>query len=395
MKKITSLDTIENTHSKFTSKVKLLRAVANDLRTIAKECIAQASSRDTKKHIETATILGAIDFDDIIQRITALKNNYLMAMTPVLSNYYCTNNVIHTAEYYQILTSNNFESVSGSIAWELESIRSTIGTILPSYVIDKKIIARCDSAINKFANVHLSIFLNRKNYEICKCGGHMTMITELSELHCDKCARIKHIVGSICRDDHTNNQETTKTKQNGYDTMRHYKFWMERIQACEKKVFSQDVLDKIESIIKRDRLTKANINCKTMRAILADCAVKRDKLTNLNEHVPLLVVHFGGRSPPLLDFNENRACQIRFNKVMDLYNIVNPDGRNVPYYPFFIYKILQHMLRGNREKLRILQYIHLQKRETVIKNDLYYKEICELSDPEDDLVYVPTDLSGG
>jgi hypothetical protein len=58
---------------------------------------------------------------------------------------------------------------------------------------------------------------------------------------------------------------------------------------------------------------------------------------------------------------------------MKLYDMVNPEGGNKPYYPYFIYKILEEMFKDNAEKSRLLDYIHLQSRETVIKNDKYYQ----------------------
>ncbi len=85
---------------------------------------------------------------------------------------------------------------------------------------------------------------------------------------------------------------------------------------------------------------------------------------------------------------------MRFNKAMRLYDIVVPGGGNKPYYPYFIYKIMEYEFRNKPEKLRLLDFIHLQSRETVIKNDKLFKRMCELADKNDGLVYEPTDPGG-
>jgi hypothetical protein len=126
-----------------------------------------------------------------------------------------------------------------------------------------------------------------------------------------------------------------------------------------------------------------------MRKILKDPSVK---LTCLYDNTPLLVKTFGGEPPPTLSYSERRIVSIKFNKLMELYNEIVPCGNN-PYYPYFIYKILERLFPQGHEKRCILDYIHLQSRDTVIKNDNIYKEICKLSNPEDELVYVPTDAN--
>ena len=71
---------------------------------------------------------------------------------------------------------------------------------------------------------------------------------------------------------------------------------------------------------------------------------------------------------------------------------INPeetfDRQNKPYYPYFIYKILENMFCKS-SKIRILECIHLQSRETVIDNDLIYEKICDSSNGE--FTFKPTD----
>ncbi|MFA5522706.1 MAG: hypothetical protein WDA28_13270, partial [Castellaniella sp.] len=136
----------------------------------------------------------------------------------------------------------------------------------------------------------------------------------------------------------------------------------------------------IEYVLDRDSIRRSTLTTQTMRAVL-----KELKLSAYNDHSALLVVQHGGPSPPKLTFQENMRMTMLFNKIMDLYGTAVPKGGNRPYYPYFIYKLIEQEFGGgdgrpaDRDKLRLLDYIHLQSRETVIKNDKIYQRICELA----------------
>ena len=64
-----------------------------------------------------------------------------------------------------------------------------------------------------------------------------------------------------------------------------------------------------------------------------------------------------------------------------IYNRIKPDNKpNCPYHPYFIYKIIEQLLKDPSDQRRcseILQSIHLQSRDTLIDNDNIWKPICE------------------
>ena len=144
-------------------------------------------------------------------------------------------------------------------------------------------------------------------------------------------------------------------------------------------------------MLNRDQYNRKTLSCLQIRVILKDPYVNA---TYLNDHAPRLVVKFGGMAPPQLSFQEDKVISARFAQAMILYDEVNPSGGNKPYYPYFIYKIIEHYFKGNAEKLRLLDYIHLQSRETVAKNDGYYREMEKLAGADDGIVYTPTDPCG-
>jgi hypothetical protein len=281
--------------------------------------------------------------------------------------YYTAHDEIEISNvYYRMLTSENY----------VDKINTVIDTI--------KAKSKKSAPIQKIQYIdHSSLYeLQKNNYEYC-CSNIMEMHSDMSKLTCEICGNVYKLVGSFYSEPQEN---TTKVKSSGYD-VKHYKYWMERIQGTGEKSISQDKYDKIEAYIVRNRILKCNINCVTMRNILKDPSVK---LSALYDNAPLLVKTFGGPAPPTLTYTESRLVSIKFNKLMELYNEIVPNGNN-PYYPYFIYKILERLFPVGHEKRVILDYIHLQSRDTVIKNDNTYKEMCRLARPEDNLIYTPTD----
>lgn len=239
-------------------------------------------------------------------------------------------------------------------------------------------------------NIQVVIQIEKSNYEKCaKCGCKMEVVPTLSELKCLACGRTKILYGTVFEDHQFYNQEGQKTKHGSYDPNRHFRFWMDRIQAREKHAFDEASLNSIAARIAR-YYEGVGLTCSHMRKILKEC-----ELTRFNDHIPLLVKHFTGRAPPQLTHNEMRTFAIKFNKIMEIYEQVvkqNKEG-NRPYYPYFIYKIAEEEFRDLPEKLRILEFIHLQSEETIIKHDLIYKQICESAPEESGLVYRTTNTA--
>lgn len=380
MKRNFTENTVENTHLKLLEKFKLINT-----------CLDLLSKDNLMKY-------------DLVNKFREIEEHYNLVTVNVICDYYAGDEIECTREYYQIITSENICSNINDIIVQIEKILCLRTSPLTENHRRKRsrrkdntnadestmIIETARKLLERAKSINIKIGLEKKDYEKCKCGTKMRIMAELSELHCENpiCGRIKTIIGAIFRDDQFYPQEGQKTKHGGYDTSRHYRFWMERIQALETKVFDKEVLARIEYALARDMIMPRDLNCDIIREVLKDPYVNA---TNLNDHSALLVKTFGGRPPPRLDFRDNRTCSIKFNKAMKLYDEVNPNGGNKPYYPYFIYKIIEHTFRDDPEKLRLLNYIHLQGRDTVVKNDNYYKKICELASEEDDLVYTPTD----
>lgn len=379
--------TVESTHKKITEKINIVKTALGNIQEITQNIKKTLTDTTGKRVTECMQIIDSLQLNLNIDAISTVENNYQLAVVSILSEYYNANNRenINTRDYYRVITSENFCGILDDAIQRAKNVLKNVYSVLSKFPPKQRITAqeieydleKISEQLQHAHNIEIPNLLEKRNYEVCKCGTRMTVIPELSELRCDMCLKTKKIIGAVFRDDQFYPQEGQKTKHGGYDTQRHYRFWIERLQALESKVFSEDDIKNIEYVICRDNHPRRSLTCEVMREILKDPIVNA---THLNDHAPLLVKTFGGPPPPHLDFQENRLAAIRFNKAMKLYDVVNPEGGNKPYYPYFIYKIFEEMFKNNPEKLRILDYIHLQSRETVIKNDKYYEQICELAD---------------
>ena len=327
-----------------------------------------------------------------LDELESAYDDYSLAITPTLIKYFSGvdgSEQVVTREYYRVLAAGNYVATVDRF---IGRIISTCTGIKGNPEIDAILSAARDAAAINIVSV-----VEKKSYETCKCGSRMEVKPEHSILECPQCGRIKELAGTVFRDEQFHPQDGQKTKHGGYDTLRHYRFHIERLQALENKSFDDTILTKIEQVMREDSIDKRALDCEKMRQILRDPRVttvgKNGTLikgTKLNDHAPLLVKMCGGAPPPLLTFKENQLASLRFSKIMALYETVVPEGGNKPYYPYFILKIFEHMFMGDPDKLRIIEYIHLQSRDTVIKHDKIYEQICLLADPDDGLVYTPT-----
>lgn len=391
--------TIEGSHHKFTEKISITREAIKVIVPLAQSLRIE---RPGKKAAECLRLIDSLPFNIYLDTIETLENSYNLSVIPILENYYdnVANEKKKTQEYYRIITSENFVDKTDTVSRDATRAIGILRRVLESTVVSRELGAKIGAglhdasrSLNVSLGIEISNVLEKRNYEVCKCGARMIVVPELSELHCPNaiCGKIKTIIGAVFRDDQFYPQEGQKTKHGGHDTSRHYRFWIKRLQALEKITIDKKHLDRIEHLLIRDDYDRKTLTCENMRAIFKNSLVRT---TILNEHAPLLVKIFGGPSPPQLTFQEHKLISSRFNNAMGLYDVILPDGRNKPYYPYFIYKIIEHEFRDNPVKLRLLDSIHLQSRDTVIKNDLLFEKMCAMATEADGLHYRPTDPAG-
>src|SRR5581483_4753145 len=398
--------TVENTHGKITEKFRATRDML-------------VAFRDLMANLEKAGVVksrGHFRINLMLSELEELEDKYNLCIVHVLGKYYSEEdgenaNEHHTTEeYYQIIASENFSAKLGEYVAKGRSFISSIvvaggvdlapqdekprrrghppkkqemvGTMPVEILRDevekmRRLVASADA-------IDISVEVKKSNYEVCKCGMRMTVIPAKSIVVCENCSKMRALYGLVFDDSQFYTQGEPKTKHGMYNPNRHFKFWMERIQAKENVLIPQQDIDALEYIIERDGMARVNLNCYYMRAML-----KEADLTKYNEHTSLLIKKCGGPSPPQLDFNELRVFSIKFNIYMKYLKKIKTDG-NRPNYPFWIYKIAEDEFDGKPDKIKILIFIHLQSEETIRKNDEYLKQIVEIADPKYNLKFRQT-----
>lgn len=226
------------------------------------------------------------------------------------------------------------------------------------------------------------------NYETCQCGEKMTIYASISALVCRKCGVIKELDGTVFEDEQFYYQEGQRTKHGTYDPSKHCRFWVERIQARESTEIPAKLIETIKVCIRQDKIkNKIHITCVLIRKYLHYTGNSK-----YNEHVPLIRKIITGITPPQLTDYEMQLIHIYFDKVIRIFDEIKPKNKaNFPYHPYFIYKIIEQILKKPSDRIRkkkILECIHLQSRETLIGNDQLWSKIC---DKIDKLTYKPTD----
>lgn len=329
-----------------------------------------------------------------LDRLDDIERDYKLSTVTILTQYYKSNGHLpkYTKEYYRVLAAGSYFSRVDAICLSCDnmlrllydkfSTESLHGKSQNFLKMINDVIVMNDSvtAIGMVCAVEVI------SYDVCKCGRPMTIYSDLSELRCDHCGICREVLGAVFSDEQFYPQEGQKTKYSDYAHSRHLHFWMDRIKGDEDYRSFAHMLEPIKECIRREGVHSSELSCAYIRKILKELAI-----TKLNHHVAVIIKQCGGPSPPQTTYEDNRDIAIRFNKIMELYDVVNPDRCNKPYYPYFIYKIIESKYKGNAEMLRLLDYIHLQSDLTVIKNDNYYRQICELADPEDGLEFHVTD----
>lgn len=373
--------TIEITHNKITSKISNMLDLMKNINILIKKII------QCRPHLKSKVELINPKVKQIQLDLNEFSNHYNLCIIKILNKYYkYEDEYSNTIEYYRTITFENFISIIDEFVKRCDFICKQINS-------SPELRNICRTEQNKIKNILKTVYsiniitvIKKTKFELCDtCKIKMTVVPQESILKCEECGYIRVLHGTVFNDGQFYQPDGQRAKHSTYNYMRHSKIWLERIQAKENKTFPDKDIEKIEFTIKRDNLSNMEINCRRMREIL-----KETHLTDYNDHAPLLVRKITGKVPPQFSFNENNSITVMFKKIMEIYVKV-ADTPNRKYYPYFIFKICEYMFKNNPQKLKILNYIHLQGRKTVIENDLLFKKICNISNGL--IEYTATDRS--
>jgi len=311
----------------------------------------------------------------IVKEIRNLEINYETNTVNILVKYYIFLNsekktgkqffdtkTKYMKKYQSIIIKNRFfikaKNISNTL--RLSAIPDALQNIL-------------DNLFQEFDMVPAHVDEKMLSKTTCEtCNQEMSITSNVSQRICKKCGFIENMYGTVFEDEQFYYQEGHRSKHGNYETNKHFKIWVERIQARESKDIPVRIINKLMKCIENDHIIDIHrISCKLIRYYL-----RKIRETTFNEHVPLIRKLLNGKVPPQLNDVELRKLAIWFDKAITVFERIKPiEKTNCPYHPYFIYKILDVMITDNRKK-EILACIHLQSRDTLIENDRNWKIIC-------------------
>ena len=214
---------------------------------------------------------------------------------------------------------------------------------------------------------------------ICRdCKSPCKIDEKTSEYICSRstCGLSTRIYGEVFDDDQIFYQEGSRGKPVKYEPIKHCREWIDRIQAKESREIPDEVITSIKRCIRRDLIFLENLTYEMIRKYL-----KELKITNYNNHIALIHKLVTGVNPIQFTERELKLIFMYFSKAIQIFNGIKSKFKsNYPYYPFFIYKIIEHILAAPKFALRksqILSCIHLLGYETLISKDQVWFMIIE------------------
>lgn len=283
--------------------------------------------------------------------IEKVENMYILNTILSLSEYYSNNN---SQNYMIEISTNNYnKDISNVISFFGKTNNKQIQELIHELKKLNQIIP-VPQVITKCIYCNLRM-LNKSNMFICTSCGYCLK-------NCDnyKC-EYPNIATS-------------------YNQSKHVDRWICRIQGIEKDIIPHYCINKIANYIKKKHIKKTELNCFMFREIL-----KQTKLTRYNTNMTKILNILGVKAKKLTTGELKYIKNISYQVIVE-YDIIK-DNKNLLYIPYIIYKLIEFKLRDGKRKNKILSYIHLQQRSTLIKNDQIWELICKKLD----IIYKPTE----
>lgn len=319
-------------------------------------------------------ICRCVEYWSIVPRIDTTYNGYFLSVVDIIPKYYKNYCNVESIQYYTLMYKNRINSIN--ILNKIDLIYQEIKNYVHLNNID--IPDRLKIDLIEFNNTAYSAFveysldLNNENYSSSNCMCSNFVSIGYTELACVVCGKV-YFINATAPNNAVDDKQSIK-----YDFLRHYRLWLDKILAINDKYLNkyEKDIELLEKKIYSDypiEQQRNRLNIDTIRAYL-----KNTNLTKLNDIVPILLKKITKNEPPKLTSYEYFDLENIFVQVMKVYDTIKtPNEINRKYYPYFIYKIIEHYFENNNEKKALLKNIHLQKRKTLVTNDLKWKMICD------------------
>jgi hypothetical protein len=350
-------DTVESAHETVSEKIDSIGAMLDIIETVK-----------AKKLADPETV------SEVKDEYTTISECYNMGVTSILAKYYNPNANRATrdeisGEYYDFIACDDYVGQLDALVVKIKLMIRTEGLI--DYVPINRLLMQ-------YSRQTLEVSVKQINFTLCpNCNTEMAIHAWSSGLKCRSCGIDQELKGTVFDDSQFYHQEGNKTKHGEYNPARHFKQWMDYIQGRDAGDIPQAVIDRLEDLMDKNRvMNKSHVTYEQFRKYL-----KTIKKTTYNKNIPRIKRMITGVCPPQINVDDEYDLSISFDKVIEIWEHVKISEKenSVPYYPYIIYKLIDlkypptHIYRG------LLECIHMQGRNTVIKNDKRWKRICEYS----------------
>ena len=189
------------------------------------------------------------------------------------------------------------------------------------------------------------------------------------------------MVGTIFEEIPIKYQDIRDSKHSSYEKIKRGKSLLWKIQARGEVDIPEKVYEAIKKQIKLKQITDVRkITCELIRNCL-----RKTKYTKYNEYIPYIRVKLTNESSPQLPETEEKKTLYYLEKILNKHNL--------PYYAYFLYKVLELILNDENEesllrKKKIFSNIHMQSKSIIKERDKLWKTIC---DEIPEFKYTPTD----
>jgi hypothetical protein len=289
-----------------------------------------------------------------------IRRRYLIGVSPYIAAFHMGDPGAHGAYQGYIAQRNTIGAIYSCIGCIEEMVAASSA---PSATGLPPIIARKDE-------FQLPLTVRRNTPGECTCGGRFAAFVDSCERKCGTCGMTATDFGAIFDDVQMYSADGQKPKQGRHYPSQHCKLWITRIQAHAGVEISEAVQARLRACCKRDGINMKKMACEQLRQYFKECG-----LTKLNNYVPYCRKVLTGIAPPELTCDELDDLYGWFNKIVEVLKSIRND-HNITYYPYIIYKILDHILPFGLRKAQILECIHLQSDKTMREVDEIWMQIC-------------------
>ena len=214
-----------------------------------------------------------------------------------------------------------------------------------------------------------------KNIDNCpKCLDKMQRKIEMvlnaaeGNLICEHCGYMEYVV--IDSDKPSYKDPPPEATYFAYKRINHFNELLNQIQAKESTDIPQEVFDKIQLEIKKERISDlSRLTNEKIRGYL-----KKLRLNKYYEHVPHIINKLNGLPPPILTRDVEEKLRIMFREIQGPFmEIRSKERKNFLNYYYVFHKFVQLLGLDEYKSLFPL----LKSRDKLHQQDLMWKKICE------------------